>query len=129
MHLIFAWRRWPASALQRLSCWLLQKLLWTPATRPKTTPASTACAISWRPLTANSSAAGACYRVARRHSPDAFLLYVHDTRTQLTWLCRFSSQHLRNAYLQDLRTGRTNLWPDALLDGPGAVCFHPHLLP
>jgi len=122
---MFVWRRWRAFAWPPLSSWQPPSWLWPRATRPKTPPPSPGCAISWRPLTANSNAAGACYRVARRHSPDAALLYVHDTRTQLTWLCRFASQHQRNTYLQDLRAGRTNRWPDALLDGPGALCPRP----
>lgn len=115
MTLISAWLRWCASALRPLSSSLLLKLLWRPATPPRTLPPSSACVTSWRPLTRNSRAPGKRYLVRTEALPDRFHLDVYDLRTCISWRCVFRSQHERNAYLIALRTGDTYFWPWALL--------------
>jgi hypothetical protein len=73
---------------------------------------------SWRPLTSNSNGRGNRYLVRRAASSNTYSIYVYDLRTTFTWRCDFFSQHDRNAYLNDLRCGSTQTWPQVLIYNP-----------
>ena len=107
---------WCLSVMQRLTSWQKPALPSAAGALPRTRRPLLVWSDNWRPLTSTSSGPAARYLVRRVTRDHLFYLYVHDIRTTLTWRCDFFSQHERNTYLNELRSGFTATCPPALVD-------------
>lgn len=115
---IFGSALWLLSVMQRLSSWSKPAKPSIRAASPRTSTQSPVLSGSWRPLTSNSNGPGNRYLVRRAANSNVYSIYVYDLRTSLAWRCDFFSQHERNTYLNDLRRGSTQTWPQVLVHTP-----------
>lgn len=115
MTSIFGSTLWLLSVLQRLSSWRKPARDSALAPSPRTGTALLASSGNWRPLTSTSSGPGARYLVRRTADTNLYSIYIRDTRTTLTWRCDFYTQHERNTYLNQLRSGTADLVPQILV--------------
>ena len=124
---IFGSALWLLYVTQRLTSWLERVLPSTPVAPLKTANRSPVLSGSWRPLSSSSNGPGSRYLVRHAASPNTYAIYVYDLRTTFTWRCDFFSQHERNTYLNDLRRGSTQTWPQVLIYNPKSkytTCEH-----
>ncbi len=124
---IFGSALWLLSVMQRLSSWLKRARPSMPAALPRTGNQSPVLSGSWRPLSSSSNGPGNRYLVRRAASSHIYSVYVYDLPTTLTWRCDFFSQHERNTYLNELRRGSSQTWPQVLIHNPTSkytTCEH-----
>lgn len=112
---IFGSALWLLSVMQRLSSWSKPAKPSARAASPRTATQLPVLSGSWRPLTSNSTGRGNRYLVRRAANSHIYSVYVYDLRTTLAWRCDFFSQHERNTYLNELRAGSTQTWPQVLV--------------
>lgn len=123
-----AFSRWFDSAMQRLSSWWQPGTLCNRAAPPRTDAPFKPSNTNWRPLSASSNGRSVRYLVQRNAIDHLFSVSIYDLRTGLCWRSDFHSQHDRNAYINDLRSGRTASWPQFLLHAPTANAAAEHEL-
>lgn len=107
--------RWFASEMRRLSSLLRLSARSRQAAAHRTASPFKPSGGSWRRLTATSHAPGRHYLLLRAIRDNTFFVFIYDTRTSLCWRCDFRTQHERNTYIQNLRSGQPSAWPQALV--------------
>lgn len=120
-----AWARCFGFALLRLSSWLLQRLLWKPATPIKTPLPSNVSASNWDASTPAFSNYNARYLVRIESLQNQHCALIHDPRYAITWRACFYRADDCNAYLRELATGTAKTWPGSIWPSSERAGFQP----